>query len=977
VSGTTGTRNTSSVRLAELGRLVAALDRRHGGIVELTGEPGSGKTRLLADLASHARDAGTTVLAGRCNEFEQAVPFRPFTHTLNSRPMLGALNDLPAASADLIRCLTFRPDRQDDCVTPARPHLYTAIRLLLERGTTSPTLLILDDFHWADTASVELIDFLVSHPIHTPLSIVVAQRTRQTSARLRSALARGIGIGVVDQVRLDALTLAQSGEILGMPEDDETLRQLHAESGGNPLYLLALAQTSAGAGPRKSVRTRYDNEVPSSLATLLFGELASLGRNEFAVASAASVLGDQFGISALSAVAQLDDVSTETVVAELVRRDLLRPVDTDAASPATYTIRHPVLRSVIYASTDPVSRSAAHRRALTTLSRRGASAAEQAVHIERSLDRIEPSDLPILTRAARDSMATAPGIAAHWLQVTLRALLNAGRDDDARRLEVSLSLTRALGVAGHLHESRDLLHELLEGLPAEPRGEHASAVAFCALMECFLGHYAEASTLLATELDAIPADDTPIEAVSLIVARCMVGLLGGEPPIEAEAERAVRVARLHNDRTAEIGALTMRALSAAMANSIERAVDTLSECVPRLDALPDAELDRIPEYFAILGWTETRVGRYADAGRHFNRGIAVVRRIGQSYLLPLLLIGLANAKRHRGAIPEAQTVAAEAAEIANAMDAQHARGMALAIESWSSAWTAQSGDRKAVLLAEMAVTSLPPGGNRWSFNAIMVLANAVLLDGEAQRCITLITSTGGGPELPWLPEAAWPPCFEMLAEAAVALGDIEQATAWATRATKAVDPAVPVHQPKALAARAHVRRARCDFRLAATLYQDSADLYAAAGMICDQALMLVMAARCHVNAGIPRLAEPALHLAKKLAKRCGAHRVFDDAEQLTRQLAPQWIPPQRTAGTALSTLTNRERQIAGLAGTGMRTREIAEQLSVSPRTVDVHLSRIYRKLDVSSRAALARLLAELDSLPPLSEPGRQGSAKAC
>lgn len=961
-----GGEQSPSVRRSELNRMLAALNQRTGRIIELVGDPGAGKTRLLADLAEEAQRRGFTVLSGRCNEFEQAVPFRPFDHILGGEPVIDVLDELPEAGAKMVRRLIVDPSIGLDAPgAPAeaeRYHLYYAVRTLLALSCARTRMvLILDDFHWADTGSIELVDFLVRWPLDAPLLVVIAQRPRQSSTRLRATLAHGVELGVVERVELDGLSMSQSAEILGVRPDDHRLRDLHTESRGNPLYLLALAHAKPGQQLRFG--TSLQEEIPAQFAALLLGEIASLGPDESAVAAAAAVLGDRFDLDALATVAQLNLDQTAAAVAALTKRDLLRPGN----NTPTYTIRHPVLRSLIYTNAEPLWRVFAHRRALAMLSERGATAAEQAIHIERSLDRAGPEELRILIRAAHDTMASAPAIAAHWLQVALRALpgsangsVDGSVDGTGKRLELSLMLTRALGVAGRLKESRDLLHEILAELPPEPRSVRASAVAFCALMECFLGHYSEASALLTMELAAMP-ETPPIEAVALSIAHGLVGVLGGDCPSSAEAERALRVARRHGDPVVVAGTLALHGLCEAIVYSTPEAEASLTECAPAFDGFSDAELAQYPEYLTILGWAEVRVGRYTDAERHFQRGITIARKTGQSYLLPTLLTGLSNTSRQLGAAESARCVAAEATELALHMDAKHVYGMALALEAWSTIWTVERGDVKAINLAERAVEALAPS-HRWIFSAQLALANAALIAGQAQRCITLIVNVGGGLELPDLPGVPRLQSFEMLTTAFLAIGNIETAMACADRAEAIEDDAGSNLPAYAMSARAHILRAQRDFAAAAQLYQEAAVRCASAGQLCDQTQQLTLAAQCLVESGSPDEAAPTLFLAKEIAKRCGATRVYSDAEKLERRLTTSRGRKQQANGesSALSVLTEREREIAGIAGMGKSTREIAKELSVSPRTVDVHLTRIYRKLNVRSRAALVKLMADID-----------------
>ncbi|HEX2312227.1 MAG TPA: helix-turn-helix transcriptional regulator, partial [Thermomonospora sp.] len=168
---------------------------------------------------------------------------------------------------------------------------------------------------------------------------------------------------------------------------------------------------------------------------------------------------------------------------------------------------------------------------------------------------------------------------------------------------------------------------------------------------------------------------------------------------------------------------------------------------------------------------------------------------------------------------------------------------------------------------------------------------------------------------------------------------------------------VPARRGYALAARAHVAAMEGDHRAAQRLYRSAARVFSSAGMVHMQALTLLANAASLTATGAHAQAESTRMLAEELARRSGA-AVISHLARCPEAPAPGQAPGAAVAAR-LSLLTSREREIAEIAGRGKRTREIAEELSLSPRTVDVHLSRIYRKLDIPSRTALVRLMAGL------------------
>src|SRR5689334_5882170 len=203
-------------RRAELATVEGALDllvQGQGGTLVITGEPGIGKTRMLADLVDAARARGCPVLDGRATEFERDEPYAVF------------------------RDLTDGHLRAADRLTA-----HVAVGELLARR--APVVVALDDMHWADPSSIDLFGYLVRQPPTGPVLIAAALRPARCPSRLVLALDAARRRDRFTELALAPLTRAESAELLG-GADEPTVDMLHAESGGNPFYLhvLAAAQT--------------------------------------------------------------------------------------------------------------------------------------------------------------------------------------------------------------------------------------------------------------------------------------------------------------------------------------------------------------------------------------------------------------------------------------------------------------------------------------------------------------------------------------------------------------------------------------------------------------------------------------------------------------------------------------------------------------------------------------------------------------
>jgi predicted ATPase len=218
------------------------LDRGCPGAIELAGEPGIGKTRLLAEVVARAGARGHLVLSGAASEFERDLPFSVFVDALDEYvaglepDRLAMLDDAVQAELGCVfPSLSALAGGQPVSPQHERYRSHRAVRALLEHlAQTLPLVLVLDDFHWADSASVELLGALLRRQPAAAVLIVVALRPRQTPERLAIALERAHRSAAVTRVDLGALTLEEARQLLGERFDVARAALLYRESGGNP-----------------------------------------------------------------------------------------------------------------------------------------------------------------------------------------------------------------------------------------------------------------------------------------------------------------------------------------------------------------------------------------------------------------------------------------------------------------------------------------------------------------------------------------------------------------------------------------------------------------------------------------------------------------------------------------------------------------------------------------------------------------------
>ena len=209
--------------LGSLGQVLDELDRGCPGAIEVVGEPGIGKTRLLAELAARAGARGHLVLSGAASEFENDLPFSVFVDALDEYvaglepARLAVLDDaVQAELAHVFPSLSALASGQQVAPQHERYRSHRAVRALLEHlAQTLPLVLVLDDFHWADSASAELLGALLRRPPAAAVLTAVALRPRQTPERLAITLERAQRSAAVTRIDLGALTLNEARQLLG------------------------------------------------------------------------------------------------------------------------------------------------------------------------------------------------------------------------------------------------------------------------------------------------------------------------------------------------------------------------------------------------------------------------------------------------------------------------------------------------------------------------------------------------------------------------------------------------------------------------------------------------------------------------------------------------------------------------------------------------------------------------------------------
>ncbi|MDN5859235.1 MAG: AAA family ATPase, partial [Pseudonocardia sp.] len=391
-------------RGAELAELESALSRAvsgHPSGILLAGDAGVGKSRMVAETVERAGAAGFTVLVGRClDTADAALPYLPFTEIASS---LAAARPEIVAEQPALRSLLPGTVVRDDAAGEDRAlgqlRVFGAVLSALDAlSAVSPALVVVEDLHWADRSSRDLLVFLLSRLTAQRLVVLATYRRDDLHRRhpLRPVLSELVRRPAVQRLDLEPLGGDDSLELVRRladgSVDDARLHSIARRSEGNAFFAEELV-TAAPSG------------VPEGLAEVLMARIEALPATAQRVLRIAAVSGRRVRHEVLAAVSDLGEDELEQALREAVTHHVLVP-DRDpcaAVGPGAdgYIFRHALLREAIYQELLPGERTRLHSRYAQRLTERGGEsgiAAELAQHAYAGHD---------LSRALSASIAAA------------------------------------------------------------------------------------------------------------------------------------------------------------------------------------------------------------------------------------------------------------------------------------------------------------------------------------------------------------------------------------------------------------------------------------------------------------------------------------------------------------------------------------------------------------------------------------------
>jgi len=459
--------------LAELDRIwsvagAASHNGERGRFVLLTGDPGIGKTRLVAEIARRAHEAGAFVLAGRSPE-EALVPYQPFVEAIRHYVVNVPSGELRVSAreygSELSRLVPELRRRAPELPPPfegdpetERYRLFEAVVGMLNAiAATAPVLLVLDDLHWADRPTLLLLRHLARAPHPGRVLVLGAYRGTETAVGgLAEALSELRRERLVTQLTVEGLDLDETAELVevrsgGRPTPSFS-RALHAETEGNPLFIEELLRHLAEAGVQAGRAGRRELErfgLPEGIKQLIARRLERLDAQAIEWLRVAAVIGRDFDLGLLERVLSLDEEPFLSVLDDVLAAGLV------AESPAPagrFSFSHTLIRETLYEGLSAPRRERIHRRVGEALEA-GASEAPLtalALHFTRAAGS-QDADKAIEYAARAGEYASAAlaheEAADHYLRA-LEVLERFRPEESERRTELLILLGEARVRAG-------------------------------------------------------------------------------------------------------------------------------------------------------------------------------------------------------------------------------------------------------------------------------------------------------------------------------------------------------------------------------------------------------------------------------------------------------------------------------------------------------------------------------------------------
>jgi DNA-binding CsgD family transcriptional regulator len=914
-----------------------------GEALLIEGPAGIGKTALLGELGKRAKAAGMRVLGARGSEMEREFGFGVVRQLFG--PVLQGLSSAerarlfvgPAALAAAILGFGTGDDME---VTAAEASLYGLFWLLAGLAEFGPLVIAIDDAHWCDASSLRFVQYLGRRLDGLPAFVALAARPNEPG--VEAEMLRGLTTSLeVPTIRPSLLSADGTAALVRSRLGDapDVADACYEATGGNPLLikeLLAELDTAVPGAPAAPISPdRVATMGPERIAAEVLERALKVDPSGPAVVRAVAVLGEGADLATVAALAEVDPDAAVTIVDRLAATSIL------TASAAGFGFVHPLLRSSIYEDIPAASRARSHARAAELLRAREAEAEAVAAHLLLCEPGTAPDTAAILEAAATKAAARgAPESAAAYLRRALPERRDrAERADLLRRLGSAEVALRDPASIGHLAQAVELTDD----------PERAIGVSL-ELMELLsiAGMWTETVQTAEAALARFGDLDVP-------------GVLDIEAGLAAtRAYDPARVAEFDRDLP------RLRALVEGRADDESQHLRWVIACLDGQRGEPLADMLVLLDPTHNTRWTTRRHGRESsfigqamfsllmlDARAECERVVAAMQeeaRTGGSLMAMLFGIGLAaSVESRRGDLAASEAQLAAALELITDNDMNLMALTTVLNFCLDTVVERRALESTAALVQTLELPS--PFGETQSGAMLGEVRAAVLFSrGDRAGAVEVLRTVGSIYE----PIGSGPRLTHWRSRLALALPEESREEAL-TLAREELELARALGEPRpegvALRALGLVEGGKEGIgRL-----RESVALLRDAGVPLELARSLAELGAALRRANRRSEARVELRDAADLAQRCGAEAL---EERILEEMRIAGAKPRRRAISGSDSLTPGEQRVARAAAAGASNREIAQELFVSLRTVEMHLTNTYRKLGITSRADLVGAMAE-------------------
>jgi DNA-binding CsgD family transcriptional regulator len=926
-------------REAELAQAVAAVGQLSEGrpsALVIEGEAGIGKTRLVQSIVADAHSRDVDVFCGQAHPFERTRPFGVVATALDlsrrshdpRRAVIGALLAGQGAGAPAAGNIQYQVVEE-------------IVDLVDKACAERPVLLVAEDIHWADSASLLAILSVVRRLPLAPLLVVVTARPSPLPAEVVQLL-DDLSAGGARTLQLqplkpeDVAVLAR--HVLGVPPGP-ALTAMLAKAGGNPLWARAVLRSLADEGMLRRAGDSVEattSELPASLSDLVVRRLRHLPRATLELLQVTAVLGDAVSLRDVAAVAGRPPAEVVGQLSDAFEAQLLDQADDRVV------FRHQLVHDAIYQHMPPPARRLLHREAAVALMAAGADRLDVADHLMLGAERGDEQAVAWLREAAREASAQAPLVAVELIRRAEALLPGGHRDADLVSSEVVQALLRAGKVAEASARAEAVLAR-----------QHAAEVDIplrVALVTA-LALQNRAAELIAVAQASLagPARLEPSGHVLMLAQQSWALVYTGDPRAgESAASRALVIAEQAGDAAMMMWALTALMVAVGRQGRYGEALAHAQRAAALAAGSQDMRsLPLHPKFFLGLALfdcdlvTEARAAYREALDDEFSSGF-------------FLSETLTNDAQAAFAIGEWED--AIPGLIAGGQAAQEKGNQILVAQSlaYRAIIATATGDHRAAgELAAGIAGSL--AGDELSYNAgILAFAVAGLKAAEGDRrgaydLLLRCWQFDAGRECRFYHRQLAPDLVRLALE----LGhrDVAAEVASTVAAGVALAPEVPTVRSLALRCQGLVD-GETEPVIEAVVQARRAPLLAEHAGACEDAARLL----AHVG----RRDEAAALLAEALERyeQAGADawagRVRAQLRALGIHPGPRG-PRNRPAG-GWESLTGTERAVSLLVAEGLTNGAVARRLYISPHTVNTHLRHVFAKLGVPNRVALAAVV---------------------